>query len=397
MDSLKECGHKKIIFYPPVEWGGLFQRPHHIAFQMAGLFDEILFVQPAGLRNPSWKDIGRLRGIIGPARDRLSGQILGHDRLKICWLPFLPFHGLEALEAFNAWVFSRFVRRSVSSSQATILWIGAPAPFLRRALRSISPDMLVFDWMDDYCLFSHLPPVVHDMQYWLVQKADLVFASSSTLLNKARQMRRDGLWLLPNGVDMAHWDPDKNQGGLARYGRGKSLIGYFGAISHWLDGDLVSDLAKRHREWDFVFIGPRTDNGSLDPMFSLPNCHHVSAQPYDKLPTLASGFDVCWIPFKMGGLMNSINPVKAYEYLAMGKPVVSIPFPDLGGLEHVITFATDGSSFEKAITEALKWGNQPFLADKRRNSVRPFTWERIGRRAATILEDAWEDQHALPL
>ena len=376
----------RLIFYPPIEWGGLFQRPHHLSLQLARLFEQVLYIQPAGLRNPVLKDLGRLGNLFSQRPKNLRGRGLDNRRVRVCSLPFLPFQGLSAFDVYNGWIFSHIVNRDKQAYEDTIIWIGAPAPFLKKALKKLHFATVVFDWMDDYSIFSHLPSRVVDMQYWMLKRADLVFASSEILLRRAAQIRRDRLWLLPNGVDLAHWSLPEGPCSPQRP-FGDNVIGYFGTISHWLDKELVHDLAEGHKDWNFVFVGPRADNGGLDHIFGLSNCHHVTSLPYDELPAVASGFDVCWIPFKMTSRVKSINPVKAYEYLAMGKPVVSIPLPDLEPLEGAISFATDLSAFERAISRALSGKGQGASPQERRAAVASYSWERLGQKAAAILKE----------
>ena len=382
--SINDC---QFIFYPPVEWGGLFQRPHHLALQMAALCKRVLYVQPAGLRNPVPGDLRRLKNLISPHKKRpLKHGFKNSKRLIVSSLPFLPVHGVRPAEMYNAWIFSRAVRNASKASDTTVLWIGAPAPFLKRVLRGNIKGLVVFDWMDDYAIFPHLPARVVDMQYWMLKRADAVFTSSKLLMEKAGQIRKDKTWFLPNGVDLDHWRQEGLQIGHS-LSFGQKVIGYFGTISYWLDKDLVVRLAERHMDWNFVFIGPRADKGALDALFSLPNCRHVPPLPYEELPRAARGFDVCWIPFKKGTLTNTINPVKAYEYIATGKPVLSVPLPDLAPLNKVITFATDLVSFEKGISRLLLHSGEDSFSEEKRAAVAPYSWKNLGRQAACILEE----------
>ena len=379
----------RVVIYPPVEWGGLFQRPHHMALQLGKRFRRVHFVQPAGLRNPSLADVKRLKGYILTSeklRDRPAGGAAGPE---INRLPFVPFHGISFFEAWNARVFQGYLKKMEVSAKRTLLWIASPAPFIRRALERMKAVSWVFDWMDDYSIFPQLPVEVIRTQYWMVREADAVFTSSVHLRERAENSRDNGIYYLPNGVDMEHWAGHFPSPFHGERPFGRNVIGYFGTISHWLDGRLIATLASKRKDWNFVFIGPRADNGLLDSMFALPNCHHVPPQPYEKLPGLAAHFDSCWIPFKRKAVVKSINPVKAYEYLALGKPVVSVPLPDLEALSGVVAFATGPASFEQALSKALSDPGGSRMEAMRMTAVEPYSWEALGFRAADILADLY--------
>ena len=387
-----------------MEWGGLFQRPHHLALALANSFASVEFIQPCGLRNPRVSDLSRIKAFFLPSGTGCSDGLGITSNVRITRLPFVPFHGFEPLDAWNARVFSRLLEKRVSAYNRTILWIGAPAPFLKRALKGSVSDLLVFDWMDDYSVFTHLPADVISTQDWLVQRADLIFASASRLVNKALDKlsqfsisEKDPLaghqkvCFLPNGVDPDHWKLDERD-----VCEGPNTIGYFGTISHWMDVSLIRALIKKRTDWHFVFIGPRADGGRLDEIFDLANCRHIPPVPYGLLPTVAAKFDVCWIPFRQNGGTKSINPVKVYEYLAMGKPVVSIPLPDLKDLREVIVFATGMESFEQAISDSLNMPRTKEIMDKRRAAITPFSWDRIGKKAVNVLKMALSQSSPRP-
>lgn len=377
-----------IVYYPPVEWQGLFQRPQHLAVHLARQCSSFFYVQPAGLRNPALRDMARLRNLFFVRRDAQGRSVAGSN-LHVKRLPFLPFHGLAAVEKYNSLVFSCFFRSKAAACPGKrILWTGAPAPFLRHAVRAARPDLLVFDWMDDYALFRHLPRAVVEMQDWLVKRADLVFASSGRLFQRAVALRGEyGVSLAPNGVDLDHWASASfpRHGGRQPWPPGRPVVGYFGTISHWMDAGLVEQVARLLPGCTFVFVGPRDDAGRMDRVFCLDNCLHIPASSYEKLPGIAGGFDLCWLPFREDSAVQAVNPVKIYEYLAMGKPVVSIPLPDIMQFSKVVAFARGAASFAAAISRALANAGNSHAVTQRVDAVRPYSWQAIAGGVAEAL------------
>ncbi|MEG3072228.1 MAG: glycosyltransferase [Candidatus Syntrophopropionicum ammoniitolerans] len=105
------------------------------------------------------------------------------------------------------------------------------------------------------------------------------------------------------------------------------VVGYVGAISAWFDQEMLAAAAHAHPEWSFVLVGPvDTDVSLLD---SLPNVRLTGHKPYSVLPAYLKGFDVTVIPFKINALTTGVNPVKLYEYLAAGRPIVSSDLPEV--------------------------------------------------------------------
>ncbi len=106
------------------------------------------------------------------------------------------------------------------------------------------------------------------------------------------------------------------------------IIGYYGAIAEWFDTELIVHCAMEHPDWNFVLIGSTVgcDTSSLE---KLKNVHLLGEKPYKELPLYLYHFDVCTIPFKINPLTLATNPVKFYEYLSSGKPVVTVRLPEL--------------------------------------------------------------------
>jgi glycosyltransferase involved in cell wall biosynthesis len=152
------------------------------------------------------------------------------------------------------------------------------------------------------------------------------------------------------------------------------VIGYYGALEDWFDADLVADVAERNPGWRFVLVG-RVVSVDASRLKRLPNVSMPGEQPYALLPGWLHGFDVAIVPFKRTPLTEATNPVKAYEMLAAGKPIVSVPIPEMVALGSLVRLASTPEEFETAIADALR----PESADAieaRRAFAREHTWGR---------------------
>jgi glycosyltransferase involved in cell wall biosynthesis len=141
----------------------------------------------------------------------------------------------------------------------------------------------------------------------------------------------------------------------------------------------VRRLALRHPEWSIVLVGPAT----MEARGALPdaNIHVLGRRPYADLPRYLAGFDCCLIPFRASPLTAAVSPVKLYEYLAAGKPVVSTPLPSVLPFGREVLLGAD-RRFLEAVDEAVANRHDAVAAESRRRCARANTWE---QRMADIL------------
>ena len=219
---------------------------------------------------------------------------------------------------------------------------------------------IVYDCMDHLAGFtteSH-----DDEERRLMATADLVVVTSSALEREARQ-HASRIAVIRNGCDSEHFAR------AARAGGPRKVVGYYGAISDWFDVELVAQLARRRPEWDFLLIGG-TYGANLLPLGELPNVLLPGEQPYAELPEWLGVMDVCIIPFRRVPLTEATNPVKVYEMLAAGKPVVAVPIPEVRALAPLVRLASNAEEFEREIVDAFEDEDE----ELRRAFAREQTW-----------------------
>jgi glycosyltransferase involved in cell wall biosynthesis len=161
----------------------------------------------------------------------------------------------------------------------------------------------------------------------------------------------------------------------------RPIIGFFGGIDdHTFDLDFMARVAAMRPQYSFVFVG-RT---SIDctPMTRLPNVTMLGQRPYDQIPRYGRCFDVCLMPWRQNRWIEACNPIKLREYLALGKPIVSTPFPELESWGDAAYVASSSGEFALAIDRALA-DRSPGLIEKQRQRVASASW--LGR-ARHLLE-----------
>ncbi len=156
---------------------------------------------------------------------------------------------------------------------------------------------------------------------------------------------------------------------------------FIGAITATkLDLELLSELARIRPEWTLALVGPvglgdpSTDIGDLT---ALPNVHVLGPRRHTELPAVLRGAAVGLIPYRRSQLTASIFPMKVYEYLAAGLPVVSTPLPALDDVTE-IALAANAEEMVARIEEALQRDGDESRADRSRAAV-DHSWEaRLG-------------------
>lgn len=252
------------------------------------------------------------------------------------------------------------VREAVQVVELPFWW-----PVVRR-LRERPGWRVVYDCMDDYGAFSLHSVRTSSLEAAIIQTVDVILASSRPLQEKIARSGRQAT-LVRNACDYEHFavvSPRRS---------GRPVVGYYGAIADWFDSDLVADLAERRVDWDFLLIGS-TFSADVSRLRELPNVHLAGEQPYSELPRWLSRFDVAILPFRRTPLTEATNPVKAYEIMAAGLPLVSVPLPEMVDFGDLVRLASTPAEFEREIRGELA-NRDEAKAERRRAFARGQTWD----------------------
>ena len=277
--------------------------------------------------------------------------------------------------ALNRWAGWWLVKRALRHLRFDnpVLWFVVPHP---AALAGhLGESFLVYYCIDNY---ASLPDIdgreIARMDEELARKADQVFVSSPALLELKKPLNPHTVYS-PHGVDVALFEQAMDPA-LAVAEGAKSLkhpvIGFFGVMEAWVDRELLAYLARARPQWTFLIIGwVAVDVTELQ---SFPNVVFVGTQRYETLPQWAKAFDVAIIPFHQNELVRNVNPLKLREYLATGKPVVSVWMPEVERFSEYVGIARTHDVFLDKIEEALKDDSEA-KQRARRVAVAGMTWE----------------------
>jgi len=355
-----------IIIFPIIDWDFRFQRPQQIARQLAKFGHRVFYIKST-FRNT----------------DAPLIEALNHNIFSVELSSSFPSTGLyssfseehiQALESSIRTIKDYFL------INAAIMMVDLPGwERLTTRLKENFSWKLVYDCMDLHRGFSNSNIFTQRDEKRLLQASDLVLASSINLYKHAKEINKQTV-LIPNGTDYEFFHQAKNPMEIVEIANtSKPIIGYYGAIANWFDTHLVGELASNHPEWEFLLIG-RTDLADLEPLEGLPNLQLLGEKPYSELPGYLSNFDVCIIPFKKSPLTQATNPVKLFEYLSAGKPIVSTHLDEIARYEKYVRLAETTGEWELAIQQSLEENRTTELLNNRFDFAMKNSWKNRAKR-----------------
>ena len=350
-----------IILFPIIDWHYRFQRPQQLASQLAQSGHRIFYLRTGFFKHP----LPQIKQI---QKNIFSVKLAREERV-------ITFNTTLTDEDVAVLGLSLMLLKEACSIDSAIMLVDLP--FWRNLVLFLQETQgwkCVYDCMDLHTGFSiSTEHTAHDEQQ-LLEKSDLVLATSHFLFKHAKQ-HNDKVILVPNGTEYEFFHQAAQKIFVKEIqGLNKPIIGYYGAIADWFDTWLVRDLAVNHPEWEFLMIGS-TLFADIKPLKNLYNVHLLGEKPYAEIPGYLSHFDVGIIPFKRTPLTDATNPVKMYEYLSAGKPIVATKMDEISHYAEYVHLCESIGEWEKALQASLAEEKTPELLEKRFAFARENTWE----------------------
>jgi glycosyltransferase involved in cell wall biosynthesis len=237
----------------------------------------------------------------------------------------------------SRWTDSEYIDRERRRALQTVLCGALQATFKNPLLWFYDPmavvafaghlheRAIIYDCMDELAQFKGAPPMLVEREQKLLAVADVVFCGGQKM-RKKRLPSNPNCHFFGTGVDVKHFgqvlsDHLAVAPEISALGA-QAVLGYFGVIDERIDYDLLAKLADARSDWHVVMVGPTAKVNPAD-FPRRPNLHFIGGRPYPELPALTKGFSVALMPFALNAATEYINPTKALEYMAAGRPVVS--------------------------------------------------------------------------
>jgi hypothetical protein len=330
--------HKKpperLLYLSPSPLSNFAQRPHHFVHWFHHKYQApVMWIDPGPSRLPRWSDGPRLVNQIKQVKNCVMGgvkqQDLGPRWRTEKWLQHVSAHVLP-LEPFvlgriiNQMLWKQLLQttdRFVDGN--TVLVMGKPCALALALAKRYPQNHCVFDTMDNMPGFYSGPSRqwMSKAQTQQAERAHTIWASSSNLAH-IHAAEGDKVSLVLNALTL----PPANIWCINAKRSKKPVLGYLGVIDRWFDWSLIRQLASRYPQAQIQLIGPMHSQ----PTFDLPaNVQCLPAVAQHDVYKAMGQFDVGLIPFEINDVTRYVDPVKYYEYKAMGLPVLSTRFGEM--------------------------------------------------------------------
>jgi glycosyltransferase involved in cell wall biosynthesis len=258
-----------------------------------------------------------------------------------------------------------------------------------RAVRGFDRPRVIYDYVDDLDAFEGDRGRLENDHRAMLATAWLVLATADRLFQEVLEVRSDALYV-PNGVDTRHFSQSSRAGSLSVPGdlapilaQKKPVVGYHGALAGWFDYDLFQEVALQRQDLNFVLIGPEMGSSLQDSeLLKLKNMFWLGQKTYPELPAYVSNFDIAVIPFKLNEITHATSPIKLYEYLAAGKPVVITPMQESMRLKAALV-AHEVEDFCRKLDQALILKSDLDYLNELNQIAQENTWD---KRALQVLQ-----------
>lgn len=356
---MAQLKNQEIICISSVDWDPIWTRKQQIMSRLDPS-NRILYVEPPGTLISPLKDPSFWR------KWRPWGWFAGRPRPNIFLFHppvVLPCGNLYPLVAkVNQYWLAFWLRRAVRrlGMKRPILWTYLPGT--ATLARLIAHKLLVYDCVDEHGAYKGLvrEEAVWEQEKELLQRTDVTFVTAPGLYERRKDYARR-IYYLPNAADVTHFNKAAAPATVvpAEIERlPRPRLCFVGVIQEWVDTALLAYVARERPDWSLILIGPVAPGVPLHGLDQMPNVFLLGRKPKEVLPNYLKGCDVCLNVFRPSALTANVSPLKFYEYLASGRPVVSTDVPAVREFADIVAIAKDGPGFVRAVAETLALENE---------------------------------------
>jgi glycosyltransferase involved in cell wall biosynthesis len=370
-----------IIIFSTADWDNPFwTNKQHTADRLAKRGNKVFYIESLGLRSPTLKtqDLNRVL-------KRIFSFVKGARKVrKNLWVyspMVIPLHRFAVIRLVNKILLSVILKyyKWKLGLESPICW--TYNPMVLNYMESLKPSRLVYHSVDD---LSAAPGINKKMilsaEKSLLRKMDYVFCTSLKIYDHCNKDAKGKTYYFSNVVDYEHFSKARS-----KLNKPKELevvptpiLGFVGAVSEYkLDIDLICEIAQSRPQWHWVLVG-KVGEGQpgtkVDNLYKYKNIHLLGPRNYDDLPNYLAHFDVCIIPAPLNDYTHSMFPMKFYEFMAAGKPIVASKIDSLKEVSEIHYSYQSQVDFLKCVESALNRGiKNPEKCDK---YAKENTWEK---------------------
>jgi len=325
---------------------------HHIMRRLAER-NHVVWVNWHASRRPRahWADLRAIGARIAQIR---RGPRRVSDGITVITPGQLPVPGSRLIRRLNAASVRRAIEKVLGRLEDRPVQVWSFAPDVAEVVGLLGEELVVYYCVDAFGEFPGYDRVlIERRERELLARSDVVITTSAPLCEAKRKLHPN-VHLVQHGVDYARLSRAVTQDlpvPSELHGLPRPIIGYVGVVGEWVSLELLASLAKSRPDASIVMIGPMFT--SRGPCAGLPNVHWLGEKDHAVLANYLRFFDVGLIPFKNVPLTHHANPIKLYEYLAAGTPVVSTRLPAVEAIPGSVWIADDAMGLVDCCDRAL--------------------------------------------
>ena len=284
------------------------------------------------------------------------------------------FFGSKHINRFNQYLVKKKIKNQISKLKFDNPILVVSSAHIDPIINEFNFKKIIYHCSDDYTIIPSFPEDFPKVEESLISKCDLVVTTADELMKAKRRFNKNTI-SIPNGANVEHFSSVQNSKTIISNEMSifeGPIIGYIGSVFQWLDTSWISFAAEKFPEYDFVFIGPLQIDITVFKKYK--NIHFLGPKPYEVLPTYIKAFKVAVIPFVIDGVTLKASPIKFYEYLSSGIPIVSTELPDLLPFKDDVYLVKGKEDYASSIKLATK--NDDVTQKKRRMEIaKKYSWE----------------------
>ncbi len=323
------------------------------------------------------------RFLVGVPGQRFTLVRRMQPNLWVVTTPSLPFGAhLRTIHRLNIKMGGVLVNRLIRrlGLQDYILWFYDPEAVEYTNILIPTARLVCYDCVDEFVTMPQYSRAsqrkrLQKLERQLLRQSDLVTVTSSKLL-ETKSPYNKYTWLVENVGDYCnfHTAAHGNLPVPVDFPNLRPIIGFVGAVTNYkVDFELIREVADTHPKWTILLIGPIGSDTSR-VMTTQDNVIWFGPRSYADLPGYVAHFDACIIPYRINDYTKAVFPIKFFEFLSTGKPIVSTKLPSLEAYSDLVPLAVSSTEFIRALENVLE-NDSPEERDRRLKIAQEHTWE----------------------
>jgi glycosyltransferase involved in cell wall biosynthesis len=378
LESNRGLTGQNIVTLSTQDWGDLWTRKQRFMQQFANQGNKVLYVETqfhylTYLKQFKihWRRIYLF--LLGPRRI--------NENLFLYTPPLLlpAFQIFPSLARINNFLMGICLKRVMArlGMSEPILWMYSH--YNQPLIKKLESKKALYECVDEFSGAKGLikPETVRKQERATLTSVDAAIVTAPALKNSKEIFNRN-IYVVSNAANVAHFasvsassfsEPDD----LHSLPRPRLI--FIGGIAYWIDLNLVRYLATSRPDWQILMVGPVMANTEI--LHGLSNVHFLGRKPYDLLPNYLSHSDIALNPYKIDSVAENCSPLKLYEYMAAGIPIVSTDMPEARQFPELIKIAATPEQYISQISDFLSMdrASRERYCDQARREARNHTWE----------------------